>query len=304
MNHTKTLTLILLTLLTAASGMATAQNRTEKRPRKLSTKKQLVIERQRADSLAALVEEYRRRESDWQKAWHDAQEQDERHHHVEQFAVDYTPARADSLAEQLRLQQVDDALQNFFNDYVCEPADMSTDTQLDSLYAARLKTLVSPIHLPYNQIVRTYIKRYTDGSGLMSRVLSLSQYYFPMIDEELLKAGLPVELHAMAIIESALSATAYSRAGAAGLWQFMPTTAKAYGLEVNSMVDERYDPDRPCAVFHTFANGTLRREIRRELDRRGIPSIDLLGPAVTVISTLTGEEPSHEIGAVYDKPLV
>ena len=64
MNHTKTLTLILLTLLTAASGMATAQNRTEKRPRKLSTKKQLVIERQRADSLAALVEEYRRRESD------------------------------------------------------------------------------------------------------------------------------------------------------------------------------------------------------------------------------------------------
>ena len=205
MNHTKTLTLILLTLLTAASGMATAQNRTEKRPRKLSTKKQLVIERQRADSLAALVEEYRRRESDWQKAWHDAQEQDERHHHVEQFAVDYTPARADSLAEQLRLQQVDDALQNFFNDYVCEPADMSTDTQLDSLYAARLKTLVSPIHLPYNQIVRTYIKRYTDGSGLMSRVLSLSQYYFPMIDEELLKAGLP-------------------------------------GLEVNSMVDERYDP--------------------------------------------------------------
>ena len=73
---------------------------------------------------------------------------------------------------------------------------------------------------------------------------------------------------------------------------------------VRAFFDERYDPDRPCAVFHTFANGTLRREIRRELDRRGIPSIDLLGPAVTVISTLTGEEPSHEIGAVYDKPLV
>ena len=69
---------------------------------------------------------------------------------------------------------------------------------------------------------------------------------------------------------------------------------------VRAFFDERYDPDRPCAVFHTFANGTLRRE----LDRRGIPSIDLLGPAVTVISTLTGEEPSHEIGAVYDKPLV
>lgn len=68
---------------------------------------------------------------------------------------------------------------------------------------------------------------------------------------------------------------------------------------VRQYFDEHFDPDRPCAVFHTFANGQLRREIRRELDRRGIPSIDLLGPAVTVISTLTGEEPSHAIGAVY-----
>lgn len=68
---------------------------------------------------------------------------------------------------------------------------------------------------------------------------------------------------------------------------------------VRAYFDERYDPDRPCAVFHTFANAILRREIRRELDRRGIPSIDLLGPAVTVISTLTGEEPTREIGAVY-----
>lgn len=68
---------------------------------------------------------------------------------------------------------------------------------------------------------------------------------------------------------------------------------------VRTYLDEDLDPDRPTAVFHTFANGILRREIRRELDRRGVPSIDLLGPAVTVISTLTGEEPTHAIGAVY-----
>ena len=68
---------------------------------------------------------------------------------------------------------------------------------------------------------------------------------------------------------------------------------------VRTFFDENFDPERPCAVFHTFANGILRREIRRELDRRGIPSIDLLGPAVTVISTLTGEEPTREVGAVY-----
>ncbi len=68
---------------------------------------------------------------------------------------------------------------------------------------------------------------------------------------------------------------------------------------VRAYFDEHFEPDRPCAVFHTFANGILRREIRRELDRRGIPSIDLLGPAVTVISTLTGEEPTREVGAQY-----
>ncbi len=70
---------------------------------------------------------------------------------------------------------------------------------------------------------------------------------------------------------------------------------------VRTYFDEDFDPDRPSAVFHTFANGVLRREIRRELDRRGIPSIDLLGPAVTVLSTLTGEEPTHAIGAVFNK---
>ena len=70
---------------------------------------------------------------------------------------------------------------------------------------------------------------------------------------------------------------------------------------VREFLDANYDPNRPCAVFHTFASGILRREIRRELDRRGIPSIDLLGPAVTVISTLTGEEPTREVGAVYNR---
>lgn len=68
---------------------------------------------------------------------------------------------------------------------------------------------------------------------------------------------------------------------------------------VRRFFDEKFDSSRPSAVFHTFANGLLRREIRRELDRRGIPSIDLLGPAVTVLSTLTGEEPTHAIGALY-----
>lgn len=240
MNRIVLKTLILLLTSIAFASQADAQI-LKKRPKKLNAKALLAIERQRTDSLSSLVEEYRRRESDWQKAWYD-QKEEKKENPRKVFTVDYTPAKADSLAEQLKLQQVDDALQNFFNDYVCEPTSFSSDASLDSLYTARLNAMVSPIHLPYNELVRSYIKRYTDGSGLMSRVLALAQYYFPMIEEELLKAGLPVELRAMAIIESALQATVVSRAGASGLWQFMPVTARAYGLEVNSMVDERFDP--------------------------------------------------------------
>lgn len=222
---------------------AEAQTQTRgKRVKKLSVKEQLAQERIKSDSLATLVEEYRQRESDWQAAWHREMEARKAVKPVEPFKVDYTPAAADSLAEQLKLKQVNDAMQNFFDKYVCEPVAMDTDASLDSLYAARIKAIVTPIHLPYNEVVRTYINRYVDGSGLMSRVLARAKYYFPMIEEELLKAGLPVELRALAVVESALVATAVSRVGATGLWQFMPPTGKAYGLEINSMVDERYDP--------------------------------------------------------------
>jgi regulator of PEP synthase PpsR (kinase-PPPase family) len=65
---------------------------------------------------------------------------------------------------------------------------------------------------------------------------------------------------------------------------------------VRSYLDENVDPDCPLAVFHTIVDRNLRRDIRRELDKRGIPSIDLLGPAVTIISTLTGAEPVNEAG--------
>ena len=144
----------------------------KKRERKPNAKEQLAIERQRNDSLVNLLEEYRLREQEWQKAWYDQKQEKQQEPQRKVFKVDYTPAAADSLAQELKLQQVDDALENFFMDYVCEPETFVSDTSLDSLYTARLNDLVSPIHLPYNELVRSYIKRYTDSSGLMSRVLS------------------------------------------------------------------------------------------------------------------------------------
>lgn len=138
------------------------------------------------------------------------------------------------------------SFENFFNEYInidstWQPAAGSELP--DSVYEQRLRALLSPVHMPYNSEVRKYIQRYTSSTnGLMSRVLGLSRYYFPMIEQELINAGLPVELRALPIIESALQPTARSRAAAVGLWQFIYTTGKAYGLEINSFVDERCDP--------------------------------------------------------------
>ena len=65
---------------------------------------------------------------------------------------------------------------------------------------------------------------------------------------------------------------------------------------VKEYLDKQTEEDADVAVFHTIVDQNLRREIRAELDARGIPSIDLLGPSITIISTLTGEEPVYETG--------
>lgn len=160
-----------------------------------------------------------------------------------EMASGLSAGQVDSLLAVWREQQYNDAYSKFFNDYIREAP--TSDSTPDSVYTKRLKALASPIQLPYNNVVKGYISRYTNPrSGTIARVLGMSQYYFPIIEDELLKEGLPVELRALPIIESALTPTAVSPMGATGLWQFMPTTGKSYGLEVNSLVDERRDPVR------------------------------------------------------------
>lgn len=123
--------------------------------------------------------------------------------------------------------------------YYIEAVTPYTDAQ----YQERLRSIVSPVHLPYNSIVRKHIVAYvTSRQSITKRMIGQSLYYFPIIERELEKAGLPLELKFMAVVESALQPTAVSPAGAVGLWQFMLTTGRHYGLEISSMVDERRDP--------------------------------------------------------------
>ncbi|MDR0510979.1 MAG: transglycosylase SLT domain-containing protein [Rikenellaceae bacterium] len=113
----------------------------------------------------------------------------------------------------------------------------------DSVYIARLKMIFSPIQMPYNEIVKRYLVVYTQSrKETMGRILGLSQYYFPMIEQELARYGIPLEMRMLPVIESALNPTAISRAGATGLWQFMYNTGRIYDLEVSSFIDQRCDP--------------------------------------------------------------
>jgi membrane-bound lytic murein transglycosylase D len=113
----------------------------------------------------------------------------------------------------------------------------------DSVYRVRLSKINSIISLPYNNIIRNHIAVYTVRKRDDFRaILGLKDYYFPMIEDIFDSYGLPAELKYMAVIESALNPNAVSRAGATGMWQFMYSTGRFYGLTINSIVDERRDP--------------------------------------------------------------
>ena len=111
------------------------------------------------------------------------------------------------------------------------------------VYIDRLKRLPTIIEMPYNEVVQKFIDRY---SGKLRRsvsyMLGASNFYMPVFEEALEAYNLPLELKYLPVIESALNPTAVSRVGATGLWQFMIGTGKRYGLEVNSLIDERRDP--------------------------------------------------------------
>lgn len=123
----------------------------------------------------------------------------------------------------------------------------------DSVYKARLQALPFVIEVPYNEVVRRYILRYVKHSPRqLASLQRKAEYYFPIFEDILGKHELPFELCYLPVIESALNPQARSHMGAVGLWQFMPATGKKYGLEVNSLIDERMDPIRSTEAACKF----------------------------------------------------
>lgn len=168
----------------------------------------------------------------------------------------------------LYLSEIDSIWQQSFQDQFC----LNTDTSFWNVYAfeegelptidtalviQRLELLdaTTPMDLKGNDIVLDYIAfYYSRRNKQLGRMLGLSGYYFPLFEEKLDANEVPLELKFLPIVESALNPRARSRVGATGLWQFMYQTGRAYGLQVNSYVDERMDPvlstEAACKYLH------------------------------------------------------
>ena len=110
-------------------------------------------------------------------------------------------------------------------------------------YVNRLSRIPSVMEMAYNDVVQKFIDRYSGRlRHSISYMLGASNFYMPIFEEALETYQLPLELKYLPVIESALNPNAVSRVGATGLWQFMLTTGRQYGLQINSLVDERRDP--------------------------------------------------------------
>ena len=125
----------------------------------------------------------------------------------------------------------------------CNTSGWESIVMTDTMYAKRLASMPTIVKMPYNNMVRTCIDRYSKKMrSQVSYMLGISEFYMPIIEEEIDRLGVPHELRYLPVIESAMNPKAKSRMGAKGLWQFMFTTGKLYGLRSNNYIDERFDP--------------------------------------------------------------
>ena len=153
---------------------------------------------------------------------------------------EYTTAVSDSL---LSLYYVQKKIAQSEEDYYDMDSVRFQSNVPDSVYIERIRQMNSFITLPYNDIVKNYIIKYSEKMpSSIGKILGLCEYYMPIFQEIFSQYDMPEELRAMAVIESAMNPLAVSRVGAKGMWQFMYSTAKNYGLHIDSFVDERLDP--------------------------------------------------------------
>lgn len=129
----------------------------------------------------------------------------------------------------------------------------------DPVIGARIDSIGASFGFIYNELIHNEIMRYDLRKGEMGQMIGLSEYYFPYFEKALADFNLPDELKYLPVIESSLNPLAVSVSGAAGLWQFMPSTGKGYGLQIGNFEDQRHDPE-----LSSYAAATYLRDMYAE----------------------------------------
>lgn len=123
--------------------------------------------------------------------------------------------------------------------------DISPVQESDRIEEPEIVLPVTPaVAMTANRVVEREINDYLQNRrALLQLWIERGRIWFPMVEEIFGEEGIPDELKYIALGESSLNPLAYSSAGAAGMWQFMPATARGEGLRVDSWIDERLDPE-------------------------------------------------------------
>ncbi|MEQ9426481.1 MAG: LysM peptidoglycan-binding domain-containing protein [Cyclobacteriaceae bacterium] len=149
------------------------------------------------------------------------------------FLVILCFGRINSIAQEKSVEEEDSVVYDFI-------PDVSYDT-----IETRLSRIEGEVALNFTEKVKAFIDYFTVRNRDYTRAaLANANYYFPIFEKYLAKHGLPDELKYLSIIESGLNPRAISRAGAAGLWQFVPSTGSIYKLHQDWYIDERMDPEK------------------------------------------------------------
>ena len=138
------------------------------------------------------------------------------------------------------------------NNKELDQSNFNSDTIKNRLERLDAKT---PIELYYTPIVEKTIKTYLNTTvDFYKKNVEKINFYLPLFEEQLQNQKIPLEIKYLPIIESRLEASAVSRVGATGLWQFMFYTALENGLNMNSYVDERMDPLKSTVAAALYLN--------------------------------------------------
>lgn len=170
------------------------------------------------------------------------------------FKKDDVATRVDSLwmKELTSLDIYDDLTKDIqtINTDVTVDEELPTELLKQRLAAMNEK---SPFDIEYNQGLENIIKSFLKNrKKSFSRLMALSEYYFPIFEDAFAKQNVPLEIKYLAVVESALNPKAVSKMGATGLWQFMYGTGKQYALKIDSYIDERSDPLKATAAASEY----------------------------------------------------